>query len=200
MVAGALALAIFALVNRHLEGARLQGATLEPAVGRLLIASASLRDPNFSTTVVLLVAHGAEEGAVGLVLNRRSEFEVAEALAGSEFPAGRDDALYLGGPVALETVQVLLAADQPPAGAERILPDVYLVRERDGLEGLLATAPPPEEVRFYVGYAGWAPGQLEHEIERGDWGLLPGHERWIFNSKPREAWERLTRILFGPTA
>ncbi len=59
--------------------------------------------------------------------------------------------------------------------------------------------PQPSAVRFYAGYAGWAPGQLEGEIERGVWNLLPGDPRWIFDDDPAGTWERLTRIALGPT-
>ncbi len=199
-VAAMLVLALVGLVNRRLDGGSPQGSALEPAVGRLLIARARLPDPNFAAAVVLLITHGADEGTLGVVLNRPSALEVQKAFPDDDIFAGRDDALYRGGPVSLETIIVLREGGDPPGDAIPILRDVYLVRDDSGLEELLAARPPAQRVRFYAGYAGWSPGQLEDEIERGVWGLLSGDKRWIFSPDPGELWERLTRILFGPRA
>lgn len=168
-----------------------------PAVGRLLVARPSLPDPNFVDAVVLLLEYGDQEGALGVVVNRRSGLALEKALPDVKALAGRTDSLYLGGPVSLETVVVLLNGPDPPPTAVDILPDVYLIR---GHDELLTSNLAEERVRFYAGYAGWSPGQLEEEIEQGVWEVLSGDSRWIFSDTPDETWERLIRILFGPTA
>ena len=175
------------------------GRTLPPAVGRFLVARARLPDPNFFETVVLLLDYDEVAGAVGVVINRRTELAVGEATTHSAPLADRADPLYLGGPVALETLTVLLAGDDPPASASPVLPGLSVIRDDVALEELLRGDPPAPAMRFYAGYAGWAGGQLEDEIARGVWNLLPGDSRWVFSDHPGDTWERLVRILFGPT-
>lgn len=173
---------------------------VRPEAGRFLIARSQLPDPNFFEAVVLLLDYDAEEGALGVVVNRRSGLAVGEVVAEGEALARRTDLLYLGGPVSMRTMTVLVTGAEPPEAADRILPEVYLVRDRDALEALVASDPAEEAVRFYAGYAGWARGQLEDEIARGVWHLLPGDSRWVFTEEPGETWGRLLDIVFGPTA
>ncbi len=145
------------------------------AVGDLLVARAALPDPNFHDTVVLLVAYGAEEGAAGVIVNRPGDRRVAEVVTESSPLATRNDVLYFGGPVAPSAMLVLVRDDRFLAGeATRILPGVLLIDGSEALEALGSSRVSPSEVRFYAGYAGWSPGQLEAEIGRGDWHLARG--------------------------
>ena len=124
----------------------------------------------------------------------------AATLTGDESLTGRSDPLYVGGPVAVGTMTVLIKGSDPPNGAAQIIPGVHLIRQDVGLRELLESDPSETEVRFYAGYAGWSPGQLEDEIARGVWHLLPGDPRWVFSEVPAEVWGRLMRIVLGPTA
>lgn len=173
---------------------------IPPAAGRLLVARAGLPDPNFYQTVVLLLDYDAEQGAVGVVLNRRSERAVGEVASPAAGLADRSDWLYLGGPVALENLIVLVAQAEAPPDSTTVLPGVAVVRGGPELDELLAGDPPAPSVRFYAGYAGWAAGQLEDEIARGVWHLLPGDARWVFDERPEQTWRRLVEIVFGPRA
>ncbi len=173
-------------------------ATLSPEVGRLLVARAGLPDPNFFESVVLLLDYAEDAGAVGVVLNRRTGLAVGHAVPPEVGLADRDDRLYLGGPVSLDTLIVLMTEEEAPRAASPILPGVVVVRSGEGLDQLMEGDPAPPSVRFFAGYAGWAPGQLEDEIARGVWKLLPGDSRWVFTDRPDETWRRLTDILFGP--
>ena len=171
-----------------------------PSVGGLLVARRGLPDPNFFEAVVLLLAYDREVGAAGVVINRRSEVSVAEAVAYNGLFGERDDALYLGGPVAVETLSVLLLGDEAPGGSSPIVGNVSLVHDREGLELLIEAEAPAESLRFYAGYAGWSPGQLEDEIFRGVWHVVEGDSRWVFSADPEDAWNDLIRIFFGPRA
>jgi putative transcriptional regulator len=171
-----------------------------PAVGTFLVARRDLPDPNFFETVVLLLAYEAASGAVGVVVNRRSDIAVGDAVDAGGPLAGRQDWLYLGGPVDLESMIVLLRGDEPPVEASRIVGDVFMVRASGDLERLMSADPPPADVRFYAGYAGWSPGQLEDEIARGVWHLVGARPSWVFSDTPEEAWTELIRILFSPRA
>lgn len=172
-----------------------------PSVGSLLVARRGLPDPNFDHTVVLLLAHGEEDGSVGVVINRRGERRVGEVTPQTSPLADREDVLYLGGPVDPSAMIVLLREEgEGPADSSEILRDVHLLSGRVALEQLAAEQVPSSRVRFYAGYAGWAPGQLEAEMARGDWHLVEGRASWIFTRHPETAWEELTRFLFTPRA
>jgi putative transcriptional regulator len=163
---------------------------MEPLGGQLLIAGPGLLDPNFWRTVVLIVEH-SEDGAFGLVLNRPSETTVAEAVPELEDLIDRDELLLIGGPVQPSSVIVLGRFEDPGEAALLAFDDV----------GVLGAGAPPEERsaglregRAFVGHAGWGPGQLESEIERGDWILEPATITDAFSDEPRELWsEVLTR-------
>lgn len=157
--------------------------------GQLLIAGPGLVDPNFWRTVVLIVEH-SEEGALGLVLNRPSETTVGEAVSELEELLELDDPLYIGGPVQPSALIVLAEFEDATDAALLAFDDV----------GVLAGGFQEEEVaglragRAFVGHAGWSSGQLDAELERGDWILEPAQREDAFTTEPQELWETvLTR-------
>jgi putative transcriptional regulator len=160
------------------------------ARGKLLIAGPSLLDPNFWRTVVLVIEH-SEEGALGLVLNRPSESLVGDAVPQLEALRGLGDRLFIGGPVQPSAVIVLGEFEDPSDAALLAFDDV----------GVLGTGSSPDESsvglrrgRAFVGHAGWGPGQLDGEIERGDWILEPAVLEDAFTADARGLWsEVLTR-------
>jgi putative transcriptional regulator len=163
---------------------------MESARGQLLIAGPALLDPNFWRTTVLVVEHN-DEGALGLVLNRPSETSVGEAVPQLEDLIDPDDLLFIGGPVQPAAVIVLAEFEDPGDAALIAFDDI----------GVLGTGTSPDEPvagvrmgRAFVGHAGWGSGQLDSEIERGDWILDPAQREDAFSSDPRELWaEVLTR-------
>ena len=162
---------------------------MDSARGQLLIAGPGLLDPNFWRTVVLVVEH-SEEGALGLVLNRPSETTVGEAVSELEELLDLDDPLYVGGPVQPSALIVLAEFDQPAEAALIAFDDV----------GVLANGAPQDTSinvrrgRAFVGHAGWGPGQLDDEVERGDWILEPAQRDDAFSGTPLELWSAvLTR-------
>lgn len=151
---------------------------MESLQGCLLVASKSLRDPNFLRTVVLLVDH-TEEGAMGIVLNRPSRMTMKEAWTKfRNTPCPLDDVLFQGGPcpaplMAIHTERNLLEIE--------VLPNVFFSAGQEKLDLLIAHAGAP--IRFYVGCAGWAPGQLEAELEEGAWHYTPATPGHIFGQQ-----------------
>lgn len=163
---------------------------MESARGQLLIAGPGLLDPNFWRTVVLIVEHN-EEGALGLVLNRPSETSVGEAVPQLEELLDLGDQLYIGGPVQPSAVIVLAQFEDPGDAALLAFDDVGVLGTGGSLEEPVAGV---RRGRAFVGHAGWGPGQLEGELERGDWILEPAKLRDAFSSVPQELWsEVLTR-------
>src|SRR4051794_25360918 len=129
---------------------------MESLRGQLLIASATLLDPNFRQTVVLVAEHG-EEGAMGVVLNRPSTAAVAEAIPNLEGLGAADDLVFVGGPVEPSAVVVLAEFDDPGDAASHVFGDVGFVASDD--EGVLVSGG-TRRSRVFAGYAGWAAGQL----------------------------------------
>jgi putative transcriptional regulator len=158
---------------------------LEPAIGRFLIANRQVNG-FFTASVIVLVDHG-EHGSLGLIVNRPIGMKLTELLP--ELPA-RDEPAFLGGPVARDQLLLLVRGD-PPAVSAPVLDGVHVSGSRDTLRALLEAPPAKSEFRAYVGYAGWAAGQLESEIARGDWLVAPGDAASVFTRDPAGLWEQL---------
>ena len=160
------------------------------AQGKLLVATDVVHGELFAKTVVLLL-HYDETGAFGLVVNRPTDVRPEELLADEEAIGGYTATLFWGGPVQMDSLRALLHTDQPPGSAEKIIESVYLVAFDDALE--LDTAD-PATLRLYIGYAGWAPGQLEYELARGSWLVVPGTDEHVFDAEPASLWKRLAPV------
>jgi putative transcriptional regulator len=158
--------------------------------GQLLLASPALFDPNFRRTVVLVTEHN-EEGAAGLILNRRSDTVVAEAVPDLVPLVPDAEPVYVGGPVQQSAVLVLARFEDPEAAAELVVDDVGFV-PGDGDFALLAGT--TRQARAFAGYAGWGPGQLEAELEERSWmvedaagvDLLPDDDADMWGALLRE--------------
>ena len=163
------------------------------AIGRLLVASRDLGDPNFSKTVILLVHYDEDQGAVGLVLNKRTDVPISRVFHDLKEAGGRNDPVYIGGPVELNSVLALLKSASKPEGAQRVFSDVYLISNKDMLAATLASRAEATVFHTYIGYAGWGAGQLEHEVELGAWHIMPADVGTVFHADPDSVWERLIR-------
>ncbi len=169
-----------------------------PARGKFLIASRELVEPTFARRVVLLLDHHDSRGGLGLVINRPSPVPLARIVPGLEGVEVRDPFIRSGGPVERNRLFVLLRAASRPPGTERILEDTYGASTLDPLRALIGSGE-VSSAHFvvYAGYAGWAPGQLEAEIERGDWHVAPGRSEYVFDPDASGIWSRLIRYHGG---
>ncbi|MGH8887030.1 MAG: YqgE/AlgH family protein [Egibacteraceae bacterium] len=180
----------------------MDGASL---TGRLVVATASLADPNFALTAALILEHG-EQGALGIVLNRPGSIEVEQVVPGWSAAVTEPQVVFIGGPVMPSTViAVGRRADDPPPGWQPIFSEIGVVDL--GADPVLV-APGLRALRLFSGYAGWASGQLESEIESGAWFVIDATPEDPFWAEPPELWRRvLTRqgglfrtIAADPTA
>ena len=161
------------------------------AVGRLLVASRDLGDPNFAQTVILLVHYDEDQGAVGLVLNKRTDVPISRVFHDLKEASGRNDPVYIGGPVELNSVLALLKSASKPDGAEHVFGDVYLIGKKDLLAQTMASHAEASVFHTYIGYAGWQGGQLEHEVDLGAWHVMPADAVTVFHADPDSVWPRL---------
>jgi putative transcriptional regulator len=165
---------------------------MDSARGQLLIAGPGLLDPNFWRTVVLIVEH-SEDGAFGLVLNRPSETTVGEAVTALEELVDASEPLFIGGPVQPSSVIVLGQFEDPDDAALLAFDDVGVLGAGAGAS-IEQRAAGLRTGRAFVGHAGWGEGQLDAELERGDWILEPARLEDAFSAEPRELWSTvLTR-------
>ena len=160
------------------------------AQGKFLIASRKLLDPNFRETVVLLFEH-SDEGSVGLIINRATSVKLSAAVPGFQGRQDNQDPVYEGGPVDRQRVTLLLLTSDEIEGAHQVFDGVYLSASQELLRRLADGTEQPEAFRVYSGYAGWGPGQLEGEMKRGSWHVLPAKSDAVFDSEPHTVWMKL---------
>jgi len=158
--------------------------------GYLLVASVSLVDPNFQGAVVLICEHEEEQGTYGLVLNR--SIEIPDELR-EEIPFVQDQ-LYVGGPVQQEVLQVLHPYGEDIPGARQVLPGVWVGGDFDVIRrNILANRMPVGKFRFFLGYSGWAKGQLADEILADSWLVVPATPHLVFDIPPDQMWTQAVR-------
>jgi putative transcriptional regulator len=173
----------------------LWGAAQAQPNGLLLIAKPGLPDPNFSQTVVL-VTRSTDEGAVGVILNRPTRQRLADVAPRLQGAQNFTEPLYSGGPVMRQVVVAVFGADAlPPQAAFHVLGSVYLTLHPLNIEALLAS--PSPRVRMYAGFSGWAPEQLERELDSGSWYVLPAREEFLFRKDTSTLWDELVRRAEG---
>jgi putative transcriptional regulator len=151
-----------------------------------LIAMPSMADPNFSRAVAYVCEHN-DRGALGLVINRPTDMTLGSLYERVSLPLAvtslADTPVYYGGPVQQDRGFVL----HRPAGAWKsslaVRGRVALTTSRDILEAIGAGSG-PDQILVSLGYAGWAAGQLEHELGQNAWLTVPAREDIIFETEP----------------
>jgi putative transcriptional regulator len=162
----------------------------------LLLSMPQMADPNFARTVVLLCDYTAEDGAFGLVVNRQMDEPACEVVK-TDPPVRVDPALrlWIGGPVEPHSTWVLMSEAQGPDDEQREISPGVLLSVSQTLTLQVLQAPPTARARIVVGYSGWAPGQLEHEIAASAWLTTDVDPALIFGVPPERMWEAAIRRL-----
>ncbi len=155
-----------------------------------LVAKRELADPNFRETVVL-VTHPQRGGPWGVIINRPLEHPLSEVFPDHASLKGRKDVLHFGGPVLRQRLVVLVRTAKPPPGATAFLRDVYTTADTNWIDGRLKRPEPTRGLKVFAGYSGWAAGQLQNEIARGGWHVLPADAETIFDKAPAAIWPEL---------
>ena len=162
----------------------------------LLVAMDLVLDPNFRRSVVLMLEHEVEQGALGLIVNRRSEFPMAQLCENLKIPWHGDPELCVdwGGPVG-ENQGFVLLDDDAARGLETLAlaPGLRWTRSQDALRRVAERR--SLRARVFLGYAGWAPGQLEREIAEGSWLVVPLQSELVFDTSHERVWEEAVRSL-----
>jgi len=156
----------------------------------LLIASPELGSPWFRESVVLITQSG-HQGPIGIVINRPRNITLNEIFP--TYPAAKDLKLFAGGPVNINQISYLFRSEEITAGTLKVSRHVYLANGMSLLGELLSGSRAHTGLRVVNGFAGWAPGQLENEIARGDWYVLPTNDEVIFDLPVDKIWPELLR-------
>jgi putative transcriptional regulator len=159
-----------------------------PAAGKLLVADQTTLDPRFIQTIVLLFRY-SKDGAAGLILNHPTNVNVSKIFP--EIPGlnSKKEFLHFGGPVAADTVFLLVQGKDPGDKAERVFQNVFISADKSVMQEELGHIKGQEKLHVYVGYAGWGAGQLDMEIAGGHWHVLPADTKAIFYSDPEKIWQ-----------
>ena len=164
----------------------------ELAQGKILVAERKLKDPSFERSVVYLVTYD-EMGAVGLILNRETDTSIGKVLSGIKGAANRKDFAFSGGPVETNSILALHRTTARRKGAQQVSGEVSAILDETALKEVLASGGDSSTLRFYLGYTGWGPGQLETEVDAGAWFITSGDAKIVFDSQPDTLWDRLIR-------
>jgi len=156
-----------------------------------LVATERLDGTSFERTVIFMVHFGGRGGTTGLAINRPTDIPLSEALPDVAGLRG-DDVLYLGGPVSTRSIFVLLRTQSPKKGMMHLVEDIYFVPGHH-VQGVEIEG----ESRAYAGYTGWAPGQLQAEIDRGDWQVVRADPSLVFERDTTDLWQQLFKQWSG---
>jgi len=166
------------------------GAAENMANAIFLVARRGMSDPNFRETVVL-VTHPPRGGPFGVIINRPLGQRLSEVFPDQSSLKGRKEVLYFGGPVGRQGLVFLVRSPNPPQGVMMVLRDVFFTSDTELIEGLFQRKEPLRGLRIFAGYSGWAPGQLQNELKRGGWHVVPADAESVFDKDPARLWQDL---------
>lgn len=166
--------------------------------GQLLIAMPSMADPRFERAVTLICQHDTE-GAVGLLINQPSEYQLNDVLTQLQIPHARAEAnsavpVLTGGPVQPDRGFVLHPVDGDWESSYRINRHWAITTSRDVLAAIASDEGPPRAIMM-LGYAGWGPGQLEQELLDNAWLTASATEQILFETSMEQRWQAATASL-----
>ncbi len=166
-----------------------------PAKGDLLLSEPFLADTNFERSVVLICEH-TDEGALGFVLNKPSLLTLADVV---EEAAGFEQLLYTGGPVQQDTLHFVHRASALREGSDNLGGALYWGGDFELLLSLINTRQlPSQDIRFFAGYSGWAPGQLAAELDEDAWIVCKQATiEQVFDVPPEQLWREVLRTMGG---
>ena len=159
--------------------------------GILLVAPPLSNDLYFNKTVVLLVEHN-EQGSVGFVINKPTEFLADKIIQGvSKF----DSKIYFGGPVQINSLHFIHKLGDKIPNTEHVTGNIFWGGDFETLYKLINVGEVnTTDVKFFLGYSGWAPGQLEKELDMNYWYMLPV-EKYDIWTKPDKLWQHILTDL-----
>jgi putative transcriptional regulator len=163
---------------------------VEPKKGQVLLSEPFLNDPYFKRTVILLCEHNSE-GSFGFVLNNFIEVELDQII--EDMPKF-DGKISIGGPVRNSNLYYIHTLGEEIEESVEILPGVFMGGDFEKLRKLLyAGKIAPEQVRFFVGYSGWSPEQLQTEIKSQSWFVTDIDKDLVMDTEVDDLWRHIMK-------
>lgn len=170
--------------------------TLKPEKGRLLVSAPMLTDV-FRKSVVYLTEHN-EQGTVGFIINKPLTYQLQDLI--DNFPQFAAP-VFLGGPVQPEMINFIYRTSYQLLDSVPVKGNTYWGGNFEQLKELIdENKLNPADFKFFLGYAGWAPGQLEDELKFNSWIIVEATENYLFDSDPKNLWRTILKDLGGPYA
>lgn len=172
-------------MSENLDIFKIRTNDIAPKTGRILIAEPFLSGEYFNRSVVFLVTYN-EKGAVGFILNKKVDFPIQDVFP--DFP-DFDSEVYLGGPVATDSIYFLHKLGDKLPGSIHVFDDLYWggdfeILKRDVRLGKIN----PAEIRFFLGYSGWDAGQLESELKEDSWLVTDVEQDAVMRDLSESSW------------
>lgn len=175
----------------HYDFFKVENENMAPRQGRILISEPLLNDSYFKRSVVLLTEH-SENGSVGFVLNKPIDLTIQDVI--KDFPEF-DTKLYVGGPVGKDTVHYIHTLGELLPESVHVKDNIYWGGDFDRLKELISEGMvQPSQIRFFLGYSGWSPKQLEGEIENNAWLISEVDGNWIM-SPDKDMWKEVLNSM-----
>ncbi len=163
-----------------------------PIGGRILVSQPSLTDKFFSRSVVMLAEHSIE-GTFGFIVNKPARLKLSKVTP--EFGSFDTD-LYLGGPVHVNSLFYVHSKGDLIKDSLMIVDGVYWGGDIEEIRKFIASGEiTSNDIRFYAGYSGWEPKQLDREMNENSWIVLDGQKRYVFGSRPTGLWKKIVLTL-----
>ena len=165
-----------------------------PTKGNILLSEPFLQDPNFARSVVLLTEHN-EEGSIGFILNKPIIYKINEII--EDFPEF-DAPVYMGGPVQRDSLHFIHRIEALADDGDEIAPGVYWGGDFEKLKRMIRLGiVVPHDIRFFVGYSGWGPQQLEGEMEMKSWIVSSRSDKFAFADRSEALWGKILQAMGG---
>ncbi len=188
-----IAISLIAVSFGH--SARYRGSTRTAlAKGVFLVAGKNIRDPIFMESVIYLISYD-KSGAAGVIINHPTKVGLSEVFPDIKGLLKRNDPIYMGGPVTINQLIMIMRSGTPPPGSLHLFGNVYISSDTGYLKRMIDNPGSDEQFRVYAGYAGWVPGQLEHEISRNDWFVTEPDAKFFFDEPASSVWPELIETM-----
>ncbi len=156
--------------------------------GQILLAEPFMVDGNFKYSMVLICDHSHTEGTVGFVLNKEIDIPLNDLLA--SFPE-IDSPVFFGGPVGTDNIHYVHRLGEELEGSIKVCDGIWWGGDFEQLKQKVALdLVSPNDIRFFVGYSGWEPGQIQGEIRLGSWIISDMKAEYLFQFDPEALWQQ----------
>lgn len=165
--------------------------------GTLLIADPFLKDPNFLRSVVLICDY-KEAGSFGFVLNKKTEYELADLIEGIY---KNDIPVYQGGPVEQNTIHFIHQHPDEIKNSMKLTNDTWWGGDFEDAKNLInSNYSSAVQIKFFLGYSGWSEKQLDGEIDEKTWLFVDGKKEIFFSDQPKTIWADALNLMGGKYA